>query len=136
MVGVRPDDEKLVRTWWNMERGSYLSGANDAIIGTSASELLNLNPGDSISISGTSFTIVGVLGSTGANDDYQIFTSLSAIQQATGKEGKLSTIDIRALCNGCPVVEIVATLNKSVTGIRAVAVQQVAQTEVGMLATN
>ncbi len=134
VVGVRPDDEKQVRTWWNIERGIYLSGANDAIVGASASELLSLNPGDTITIGNASFNIVGVLGSTGANDDYQIFTSLSTIQKAMGKEGKLSTIDIRALCNGCPVVEIVGDLNKNVTGIRALAVQQVAQTEVGMLA--
>jgi putative ABC transport system permease protein len=45
----------------------------------------------------------------------------------------LSTIDIRALCNGCPVETIADAINKDISGVRAVAVKQVAATEMGML---
>ena len=45
----------------------------------------------------------------------------------------ISTIDIRALCNGCPVELIADAINKDITGVRAVAVKQVAATEMGML---
>jgi len=76
---------------------------------------------------------VGVLGETGSNDDYQIFTDLKTVQSAFDKEGMLSVVDIRALCNGCPVEVIASAINGQIPGVRAVAVKQVAETEMGMV---
>jgi putative ABC transport system permease protein len=62
-----------------------------------------------------------------------VFVPLGAAQIAFDKEGLLSTVDIRALCNACPVEVIADAINKEIPGIRAVAVKQVAATEMGML---
>ncbi len=77
--------------------------------------------------------MAGILDETGSGDDYQIFVSLPLLQKAFDKQGLISTLDIRALCNGCPVETIAAAINKDISGVRAVAVKQIAATEMGML---
>ena len=132
-VGILPEEELLLRTWWLVSEGAYLKEANDALAGASAAELLGLKIGDEVVIGNTSFAITGILQANGGNDDYQLFTQLPTLQQASGKEGKVSAIDIRALCNACPVEIIADAINSAIPGMRAVAVKQVAATEMGML---
>ncbi len=133
VVGILPPQEMLLRTWWMVEEGDYPQGTTDMMAGAAAAELLGLGLGDQVSVGTATFTVTGIMGPTGANDDYQLFTNLAPLQQATGKEGKISSVDIRALCNACPVETIAADLNGSLPGIHAVAVKQVAETEMGML---
>ncbi len=133
MVGVLPQPERLIRTWWNIGQGEYLANTNDAVAGASVSTLLDLKVGDTFSYGNMDFTVSGILEETGSNDDYQLITTLGTLQKASGKEGLISSIDIRALCNACPVDVIATSLNNSIPGIRALAVKQVAETEMGML---
>jgi putative ABC transport system permease protein len=133
MVGVLPQPERLVRTWWNIGEGQYLANTNDVVAGASVSTLLDLKVGDTFSYGNMDFTVSGILEETGSNDDYQLITTLGTLQKASGKEGLISSIDIRALCNACPVDVIATSLNNSIPGIRALAVKQVAETEMGML---
>jgi putative ABC transport system permease protein len=95
--------------------------------------VLRIGVGDTIPIRGASFTVAGVLAQTGSGDDYRIFVPLKAAQTTFGKEGLVSAVDIRALCNGCPVEIIADAINNDISGVRAVAVKQVAETEMGML---
>lgn len=133
MVGVLPQPELLIRTWWNVGQGQYLTNPDDVVAGASVSALLGLKVGDTITYGNSDFTVSGILDPTGSNDDYQLITSLDTLQQAAGKEGLISSIDIRALCNACPVDAIASSLNNAIPGIRALAVKQVAATEMGML---
>jgi putative ABC transport system permease protein len=102
------------------------------VVGADAASLLGLNVGDTISVNGSEVNIVGVLGDMGSNEDYQIFLPLGTLQQLFGKEGVVSSIDLRALCNACPVETIANGINQNITGVRAEAVKQIAQTEMGM----
>ena len=133
VVGVLPEEEYLLRTWWVVEKGNYLASDNDVLAGASAAELLGLKLGDEVTLGNTVFVITGILAPNGGNDDYQLFAPLGSVQQATGTDGKVSAIDIRALCNSCPVEMIADAINASIPGMRAVAVKQVAATEMGML---
>ena len=133
VVGVDLEEERNVRTWWVLREGEYLDGANHALVGAAAAELLKLNVGDKIALNGSEATIAGVLDETGANDDYQIFVPLETVQKAFGKEGLVSSVDIRACCNASPVETIADEINQNIPGIRAVAVKQIAATERGML---
>ncbi len=133
LVGVLPEPERLIRTWWNVGQGQYLTNPNDVVAGASVASLLELKVGDSIDYGGAAFSVSGILDPTGSNDDYQLITPLATLQQAAGKQGLISSIDIRALCNACPVEIIADSLNASVPGIRALAVKQVAESEMGML---
>jgi putative ABC transport system permease protein len=55
------------------------------------------------------------------------------LQKAFNKEGVISSLDIRALCNACPVEMIADSINQNVPGVRAIAVKQIAQSEMGLV---
>ncbi|MDP2931893.1 MAG: ABC transporter permease, partial [Chloroflexota bacterium] len=133
VVGVVPEEENKVKTWWKIREGTYLDGADHALVGAVAAQLLKLNVHDTVSLNGSNVTVTGILEETGSNEDYQVFVPLLTLQKAFNKEGLISSIDIRALCNACPVEVIADSINKSIPGVRAVAVKQVAQTEMGMV---
>lgn len=133
LVGIDPEEESRIKTWWEVKQGRYLVDGNQALVGAMAAELLKLNIGDSIPLRGGEITVTGILDTTGSNEDYQVFVPLGTLQKLFNKEGLVSTVDIRALCNACPVEIIADALHKDIPGIRAVAVKQVAQTEMGML---
>jgi putative ABC transport system permease protein len=132
-VGIDPVEENMIKTWWQIQEGEYLEHTDQAMVGSSIADLLELNTGNKISLNGVDLTITGILEETGSIDDYQVFVPLNTLQKAFGKEGEVSSIDVRALCNGCPVETIADAINKNIPGLRAVAVKQVAATEMGMV---
>lgn len=77
--------------------------------------------------------MTGLLKETGSNEDYYIYVPLATLQTAYDKTGLISSLDIRALCNGCPVDVIAKSLNLNIPGIKAVAVKQIADTEMDMV---
>jgi len=133
VVGVDPREERLLKTWWKVSQGNYLEAPDEVLVGAVAAELLKLNVGDAITLNGVEATITGILEETGSNEDYQIFVPLETAQKAFDKEGLVSSIDIRALCNACPTSDIASAINENMAGVRAVAVTQIAETEMGML---
>ena len=133
VVGIAPQEERLVKTWWKVSQGKYLEAPDEALVGAVAAELLKLNVGDAITLNGGEATIAGILEETGSNEDYQIFVPLETAQKAFDKEGLVSSIDIRALCNACPTSDIASAINDNMAGVRAIAVKQIAETEMGML---
>jgi putative ABC transport system permease protein len=134
LAGIQPQEELTIKSWWQVSRGVFISNDSQAVVGSAAADLLKINVGDAIPLNQTtSVTVSGILDETGSGDDYRIFVPLPLLQQAFNKPGMISTIDIRALCNGCPVEIIADAINKDISGVRAVAVKQVAATEMGML---
>jgi len=133
VVGIAPQEERLVKTWWKVSQGKYLEAPDEALVGAVAAELLKLNVGDAITLNVGEATITGILEETGSNEDYQIFVPLETVQKAFDKEGLVSSIDIRALCNACPTSDIASAINENMAGVRAIAVKQIAETEMGML---
>lgn len=133
LVGIEPEEELKIKTWWQIREGEYLTGANQALVGSVAAELLRLNIGDQVSLNGNDVAVVGILDESGSGDDYQIFVPLKTLQKAFGKEELVSSIDIRALCNACPVEVIAGAINDTIPGVRAIAVKQIAATEMEMM---
>ncbi|MFW6056479.1 MAG: ABC transporter permease [Chloroflexota bacterium] len=133
-VGVVPEKEIQIRSWWKIAEGSYLVTPDGVLAGALSAAVLDLAPGDSIAIAGHGLTVEGVLEESGAEDDYALFVSLDTMQSLSGKTGVVSTVDVRALCNGCPVEMIAASLNSEIPGVRAVAIRQVAEAEMGVQA--
>jgi putative ABC transport system permease protein len=131
--GIDPAEEMNIKSWWVVTQGKYLVGDNDALVGSLAAQTLKLKPGDNFQLKDQQFTVSGILDETGSSDDYQIFVPLPLLQTAFDKQGLISTLDIRALCNGCPVETIATEINSNITGVRAVAVKQIAASEMGML---
>lgn len=133
VVGVEPEEESKIKTWWKIREGGFLEGKDQALVGAMAAEILRLKVGDSIPLNGSNVTVTGILEETGSNDDYQVFVPIETLQTAFGKEGLVSSIDIRALCNACPVEIIANGINQNIPGVRAVAVKQIAAAEMGMM---
>jgi len=132
VVGVTPDQEKAIRVWWGFSDGGYMDGPDSLVAGSVAARSLGLSSGRTVSLSGHDFTVAGVLSDSGSNDDYLLFVPLTTLQAAAGKEGQVSTVDVRALCTGCPVEKIADALSSNIAGIHASAVRQVAEAELGM----
>jgi putative ABC transport system permease protein len=133
IVGVDPQQERQLKTWWRIREGEYLERADQALIGAMAAELLEFDVGDKIALNGSEVAIAGILEETGSNEDYQVFLHIEAAQQAFGKDGLVSSIDVRALCSACPTSDIAGSINGNIPGVRAVAVKQIAETEMGMM---
>jgi putative ABC transport system permease protein len=133
VVGIDPEEESKVKTWWNVREGEYLQNGDQALIGSTTASRLQLNVGTTIRINDTPITVTGILEETGSNEDYQLFIPIGTLQKAFNKQGLVSSIDIRALCNACPAEDIADALNKEIPGIRAVSVKQVAATEADMM---
>jgi putative ABC transport system permease protein len=134
MVGIDPDGEKLIKSWWRVAEGNYFNGPQQAVIGSQVAQQLKMKVGDTFPLDQAgNVTVIGILDETGSNDDYQVFLPLALVQSAFNKTGLISAIDVRALCNACPVEVISDAINKEIPGVRAVAVKQVAATEMGML---
>jgi len=133
VVGFDPEQERLIKSWWSLSRGDYPRQQNEAILGARASAILDIDLGDSISIKEQEVTVVGILGETGSNDDYHIFVPMETVQKAFDKEGLISSADIRALCSACPVEFIADAINNTIPGVRAVAVKQIAETEMNLM---
>ncbi len=133
IVGVDPQQERQLKTWWRILEGEYLERVDQALVGATAAELLELNIGDKIAVNGREVTIAGILEETGSNEDYQVFVDIETAQEAFNKEGLVSSIDVRALCSACPTSDIADSINGNIPGVRAVAVKQIAETEMGMM---
>jgi putative ABC transport system permease protein len=133
VVGVDPQQERQLKTWWRIQEGEYLESADQALVGATAAELLELNAGDRITPGGREVIVAGILDETGSDEDYQIFLHIDTAQEAFDKEGLVSSIDVRALCSACPTSNIAGSINGNIPGVRAVAVKQIAETEMGMM---
>lgn len=133
VVGIEPKEERNIKTWWRVQEGEYFESTDQALVGAVAAEILELDAGDIIALKGSDITVTGILEETGSNEDYQIFVPIRTLQQAFDKEGLISSVDVRALCNACPVEIIADGINNNIPGIRAVAVKQVAANEMGMM---
>ncbi len=132
-VGIDPKEQFQVNTWWQVSQGEYIQDDSHALLGSMTATSLKLDVGDAVQLNGMPLVVAGILADTGAADDYHVFVTLATLQEAFNKTGLISSVDIRALCNGCPVEIIADAINEDISGVRAVAVKQIADSEMGML---
>ena len=139
LVGTWFEDLKKINTWWEIS-GSYPQDNSSIVIGTKASEKLNIGIDDNVLIEYTEkiitgtdeyeiynskeFRVVGVV-STGGEDDSRIFADLDAVQNLTNKENKVNIMHISAVCNACPVDDIAAIIEENIPDIEVTTVKQV-----------
>jgi len=133
VVGFEPEQERLIKTWWTVSEGRYVEQPAEAILGTRVSASLHVGVGDTILLEDQEVTVASILGETGSNDDYHMFVPLQTVQRTFAREGLVSAADIRALCSACPAEDIAGMINEEVLGVRAVAVRQIAETEMNLV---
>jgi putative ABC transport system permease protein len=126
VVGVDFPTELSLKKWW-MIIGSEPSADHHVLVGKEAAEKFGLRAGSSIDINGSSFKVAGILEPTGSQDDGLIFMSLPVTQKIFDKQGKVGMVEIAALCNNCPISEIVSQIAEKIPSAKVTAVQQVVE---------
>lgn len=85
---------------------------------------------DRINVGGREFRVAGVLTPTGGREDGMIFGPLQSVQALLGKPGQLSLVEVSALCQDCPVEEMVAQIAMQLPNAKVSAIQQAVQARV------
>ena len=128
LVGVFPENELKLKKWWNITGSLPQNDANEILVGSALKTVLNLQIGSVFQISAFSFEVTGVLGETGSVDDYSIFMPLHVAQSLLQLEGRVSEIDVGALCNNCPVELLAQQIMAAVPDLKAMPVKQAVET--------
>jgi putative ABC transport system permease protein len=142
LSGVWFDQIRTISPWWDLQ-GDWIEDRNDtecAIVGTNVAQILEVNIGDELSLSYNDTVnettkpveIVGIV-ETGSSEDNQIFVTLALAQNITGLEGKVSTVQVSALCIGCPVEVIAAEIEDEIPYVQAKSVKQMVRAEMEIL---
>ena len=126
LVGVNFESELKMKQWWKVF-GNEPKSEQDLLLGSDASKVLNVSPGESLTINGETFTVAGVLDQTGSQDDALVFASLKKAQKLLGKEGKISMAEVAALCSGCPIGDMVTQIAEKIPDAKVSAIQQVVE---------
>jgi putative ABC transport system permease protein len=123
LAGVDFEKARILRPWWKM-RGE-IPDDNAVLVGASASQVLELNPGSHLNVNGRKLFVSGVLEPSGSQDDQIVFTRLSVAQSILGKGGRISMAEVAALCSDCPVEEMVKQISQVLPGANVMAIKQV-----------
>ncbi|MCK4910095.1 MAG: ABC transporter permease [Thermodesulfovibrionales bacterium] len=134
IVGVDFNEEFRIKRWWRLTDtqenavGGYIdspaSGPKDIVVGHTAARTLKLDAGSSIKIGQEEFNVAGVLRENASQDDFAIFMALPEAQRLLGKEGRISLIEVSALCADCPIDDIVAQISAKLPHAKVSAVRQ------------
>lgn len=85
---------------------------------------------DRLTLGGREFRVAGVLTPTGGREDAMIFGHLQSVQALLGRPGQLSLVEVSALCQDCPVEDIVAQISQQLPNAKVSAIQQAVQARV------
>ena len=132
LAGVDFAAAGILKPWWRLD-GDF-PGADGVLIGAEAARTLALATGDSLMVGGRQLRVSGILSPTGSQDDELLFTRLGTAQQLLNKPGKVSMVEVAALCTACPVEEMVRQIAEVLPNARVRAIQQVVKGRMETLA--
>lgn len=132
LVGVDFEAELRMKQWWEIF-GEAPRNENELLLGSDAAGALNVMTGDSIDIKGERFKVSGILEQTGSQDDSLVFARLGKAQQLLGKEGRITLVEVAALCAGCPIGDMVSQIAEKLPDARVSAIQQVVESRLHAL---
>jgi len=124
LVGVDFEQELRLKRWWSFE-GKEPQGPDQLIVGQEAAHRLKVGPGSDLEILGRQFTVAAVLNPLGSQEDGLIYANLGAVQGLLGKPGRISLIEVSALCSTCPIDQIVEQIGEKLPGAKVTALAQV-----------
>jgi putative ABC transport system permease protein len=123
VVGVDFDQEVRLKKWWSII-GNRPNGSEEALIGAEVKNKLQLGLNQTIQVSGSTFSVRGILEPTGSQDDGIVFIPLPQAQKLFGKPNQLSVIEVAALCYDCPIEEIVRQISEKLADANVMAIKQ------------
>ncbi|KKH45735.1 hypothetical protein EO95_11805 [Methanosarcina sp. 1.H.T.1A.1] len=140
IMGVDPEKEKNLKSWWEVQ-GHWITAETpektEVMVGSDIAGPLGLKEGSPITLSQGNLSIdavvAGVIESTGGNEDGYVILPLAASQYLLSKEGKVSSLEVRALCNDCPVEEMSRQIEGVFPGLEARSMSQIVDTEMAVV---
>jgi putative ABC transport system permease protein len=135
VVGVDFEQEIRIKKWWRREgEKAHATGEgfttppvtapDEALLGHAVARTLGKKPGDEFELGSGRFKVAAVLAENTSQDDFSIFLQLPEAQKVLGKQGRLSLIEISALCSDCPIDDIVAQISAKLPHAKVSAVRQ------------
>ena len=124
LLGVRSREEFALKKWWQLD-GRRPQAGDEVVAGSAAARRLGLRIGETVALDGRDFRVSGILRPTGSQDDELLVTELDAAQALLGRPGKVTLVQVAALCSNCPVEEIARQLSDALPGTQVTAMQQV-----------
>jgi putative ABC transport system permease protein len=132
LAGVDFDAAEILKPWW--KRNGPAPSRNELQVGSEAAKLLGIDRGDQLVINGRTLSVSAILAPTGSQDDQLLFTTLSTAQAVLEKPDQVSMVEVAALCNACPVNEMVAQISEILPNVKVMAIQQVVKGRMETLA--
>uniref|UniRef100_A0A831UEB7 ABC transporter permease n=1 Tax=Geobacter metallireducens TaxID=28232 RepID=A0A831UEB7_GEOME len=132
LVGVNFDSELKMKQWWRIF-GEPPKKEGEILLGSAAADTAHLTPGDTVQLAGRPFTVAGVLEQTGSQDDSLVFMPLASAQKLLGKEGRITLVEVAALCSGCPIGDMVVQIAEKLPEAKVTAIQQVVESRLQAL---
>ena len=123
LMGVVFDEELSLKTWWQ-KKGNFPVNSDEVLLGASVASVLNLSPGDEMTMGEARFKVSAVLHPTGASEDNAVISELGVAQAVLGKPGKITLVEIAAFCRGCPISEVTLQIAEAFPNAKVTAMRQ------------
>ncbi|MFZ7103951.1 MAG: ABC transporter permease [Peptococcaceae bacterium] len=120
-VGVDFARELKIKKWWKPE-GQVPVRENQVMLGRGLSTRLQKQVGSTINIGNTEMVVTGILNEMGSEEDDVLYLSLPVLQRFLHKEGKLSYLEVSALCYTCPIEDMVGQISAKLPDAKVTAV--------------
>ncbi|MBI5443560.1 MAG: ABC transporter permease, partial [Deltaproteobacteria bacterium] len=132
LAGVDFNAAKVLKPWWKVE--GQLPDDKGVLLGAEAARVLGLRVGSPFSVAGWDLAVSGILETTGSQDDQLVFTDLATAQFLLDKGGRVSMVEVAAMCKDCPIEDMVTQLSAVLPGANVMAIQQVVKSRLDALA--
>jgi putative ABC transport system permease protein len=123
LAGIDMNTADILKPWWTLS--GKRPGDDGLLAGSQTARVLKLTIGQDVDINGHAMPVVGILGATGSQDDDLLFAALPTAQSVLGKQGQISMVEVAALCNACPVEDMVQQISGVLPDAKVMAIQQV-----------
>jgi putative ABC transport system permease protein len=125
-MGIPAAEVAIARPWWQIS-GTSLREKGEVLLGSEVAALLDKGPGGTVVSGGRTFRVAGVLNPTGENEDSMVIADIREVQALAKSPGAVTFFEVAALCNKCPVEDIVAQIGGALPGARVSAIRQVVE---------
>lgn len=135
-LGVQFENELRMKKWWKVNTSPtdpsqfeehnfrVVVEKDQVVLGSSLANRLGVRPQDTITVQGEEYTIKGILQPLGAEEDNALLIDIEKMQGYLHQPGAVSLLEISALCNTCPIDDIVAQVADVLPGNRVTAIKE------------
>ncbi len=123
LAGVDFSSTPILKPWWQIS--GEKPGIDGVLAGSDTARVMGLKIGEPIRVNGKQLVIAGILKPTGSQDDHLLFAHLPVAQSILNKTGRISMVEVAALCSACPIEEMVRQISNALPDARVMAIQKV-----------